>query len=136
MKKDFSHYFEPDIRRLIFYRTFYKVIVALTLVLLWDRGINDGRFQVVRDGCFVAGVCFLVLAWFSYLALDGVRLPFLPKPKPEKKRHWHHDMIDFVDEHVTTLDELASDERQAVGLFSSLLSALIYLVPALGSLLF
>lgn len=130
MKKDFSQYDRPAIHRLVRYQAFQKVVVGLTLVLLWDRTLNGGRLELLRDGCFVAAAIFAVLAWFSYLSLDGMRLPFLP-PKKEKKRHWQRDMIDFVDEHVTTMDELSDDERSVVKLFSSLLCAAIFLAAAL-----
>ena len=129
-KSDFAQYDRPALRRLVRYQAFQRGIIALTVILLWDRFLNNGRFQALRDGRFAAMVVFLALAWFSYLSLDGMRLPFLP-PKREQKRHWQRDMIDFVDEHVTTMDELANDERSAVKLFTNLVCAVIFLVAAL-----
>ncbi len=126
--------------RPIIYRTISKSVFALTAVLLWDRFLNHGRFSVVRDGFFVAGAVLLLMAWFSFLALDGMTAKKLFKRGTEeqkkKPRRWGtSDIIDFADEHVTRLEELDEDERRVVFLLSSLIPGVIYLVISLVALI-
>lgn len=129
--------YKPYLIRPTLYRTFNKFVVGLTLVLLWDRFLNHGRLEVVRDGFFVAGVVLLFLAWLSYLALDGLTVSRLFRAGKEKKTEKRSpirrsaDIIDFADEHIPRLDELEEDERRFVYFFSSLISGLCFLLPAL-----
>lgn len=129
--------YKPYLIRPTLYRTFNKFVVGLTLVLLWDRFLNHGRLEVVRDGFFVAGAVLLFMAWLSYLALDGLTVSHLfragkEKHKEKRKTVFHStDMIDFADEHIPRLDELEEDERRFVYFFSSLIAGLCLLIPAL-----
>lgn len=133
--------YKPYLIRPILYRTFNKFVVGLTLVLLWDRFLNHGRLEVVRDGFFVAGVVLLFLAWLSYLALDGLTISRLFRAGKEKKREKRSpirrsaDIIDFADEHIPRLDELEEDEQRFVYFFSSLIAGLCFLIPALVNLI-
>ena len=139
MKRILSIY-KPYLIRPTLYRTINKFVVGLTLVLLWDRFLNHGRLEVVRDGFFAAGVVLLFLAWLSYLALDGLTASRLFRAGKEKKRERRSsirrsaDIIDFADEHIPRLDELEEDERRFVYFFSSLISGLCFLLPALVKL--
>lgn len=136
MKRILSIY-KPYLIRPTLYRTVNKFVVGLTLVLLWDRFLNHGRLEVVRDGFLVAGVVLLFLAWLSYLALDGLTVSRLFRAGKEKKTEKRSpirrsaDIIDFADEHIPRLDELEEDERRFVYFFSSLISGLCLFIPAL-----
>jgi len=128
--------------RPMLYRCVTKCAVALAAILLWDRFINiNEALSPVRDGGFVAAAALLGMAWASYLRLDGLKFHYLleerrKKKERKKKRHWTKDMVDFVDEHVVSMEELSEDERALCGMLSSLLSALIFLIPALAALLY
>ena len=130
MKKILSLYTREMIRPII-YKCVNKGSIALVIVLLWDRYISHGTMSVVRDGGFAAGLVFFALAWVTYLRLDGVKIGRVEKP-PEKKKHFASaDIVDFVDEHIVTLDEMEEDERLACILACNLICGLIFLIPAL-----
>lgn len=114
------------------YKAVEKGAVMLTLILLWDRYLNDGALSAMRDGCFVASICLAGLAWISYLQLDGIKNPLRGRPKEKKKTRFHsRDIIDFVDEHIVSFDELEDEERYACSMCSSLASALLFLIFSL-----
>lgn len=126
-----------DMIRPILYKMVGKCLTALAAVLLWDRFVNrGGAMSALRDGCMAAAIFLFVMAWFSYLKLDGVRVHhLLETQKKWPERHKTKDMVDFVDEHIVSFDELSDREQIVCKLVSSLLSGLIYLIPALAALL-
>ena len=111
-----------------------KCAIALLIVLLWDRYVSRGTMSVVRDGGFAAGLVFLALAWVAYLRLDGMKLGRPKKERREKKHFATRDMIDFVDEHIVTFDELDDDQQLACILAANLFSGVVFLIPALAAL--
>lgn len=129
--------FRGEMTRIVLYKAIRKAACALAAVLLWDRFLNHGHLQVVRDGFLVAAVFLLVLAWFSYLKLDGVTIHHLFEERKKKRpiRHATRDIVDFVDEHIVDYDELEPDERTLCQLLSSLAAGILFLVPALLALL-
>ena len=133
MKKVLSLYSREMIRPII-YKCVNKCSIALVIVLLWDRYISHGTMPVVRDGCFAAGLVFFALAFRAYLRLDGVKMDRPQKERREKKHFASRDMIDFVDEHIVTFDELDDDQQLACVLASNLFSGLVFLIPALMAL--
>ena len=54
--------------RPVVYKSFQRCVIALTLVLLWDRFVNKGRMPWAVNGCFAAGAVFLALAWLAFCA--------------------------------------------------------------------
>lgn len=129
--------YKPYLIRPTLYRTVNKFAMGLALAMLWDRFLNHGRLELVRDAFFVVGATLLVMAWFSYLALDGMTVSRLFRAGKERKREKRipirrsGDIIDFVDEHIPRLDELEEEERRFVFFFSSLIAGLCFLIPAL-----
>ena len=123
--------------RIIFYKAIRKSAFVLAAVLLWDRFLNHGHLRLVRDGFLVGGVILLVLAWFSYLKLDGVTIHHLFEERRRKRplRHASADIVDFVDEHITAYDELEPEEQTFCQLASSVAGSVLFLVPALIALL-
>ena len=115
-------------------RAMKKCLVALVLILLWSRFINRDM-SILRIGFFVAGMFLFVMAWFSYLGLDGIQGPWSllrnknkQKSSPKRKSG---DMIDYVEEDVVTMDELSDEERHICGLLSSLLAGLVFFIPSI-----
>lgn len=136
MIKMFSLY-KSDMIRPTIYKAVTKIFVILTLLLLWDRYVNGGRLSLVRDGFFVGGAFLLVMAWMSYLRLDGIKNPLPRGEKPQKKgkrRPWTGDIADYADQHIVSFDELTEEEKAACSMGSSLASALLFLIPALVAL--
>ena len=128
MKKVFSHITSNMIRPIL-YQCVTKSVFALAMLLLWDRFVNP-------LGIYLAA-CFLVMAWFSYLWLDGMRMPkIIRRERKKKTRNRTRDVVDFVDEHVTSLDELSDEERHACGFCSSALAAVVFFLPSLVLLFF
>lgn len=130
MKKVLSLYTREMIRPII-YKCVNKCAIALLIVLLWDRYVSRGALSAVRDGGFAAGLVFFALAFVSYLRLDGVKIARPPKEPRKIRRPGSRDMIDFVDEHIVTLDELDDEQQLACVLASNLFSGLVFLIPAL-----
>lgn len=126
-----------DLLRPVLYKTVTKCTIALAGILLWDKFLNGGHLSALRDGGFVAGTVLLAAAWFHYLHLDGLRIipDNMKKPKKKRRRLFSGDIMDYADEHITNWDELSDDELSLCGLLSSLLSGILFLVPALIALL-
>ena len=131
MKKILALYQSYMIRPII-YKCVTKISVALTVPLLWNRYISHrGLLVAFRDAGLFVGVCLLAMAWFSYLSLDNMKIHhFLEERKKKPVVRSYTDMADFVDEHITTDEELEPEERTACGLASSLISGLVFLLPA------
>ena len=127
--------FKPYMVRPIIYKCVTRCSIALVFILLWDMFINSS-LSPVRDACFMAGLVFFMLAWFAYLKLDGLRVHFLGedmlKKKPKKKIHWTKSIVDFVDEHVVTFEELTEEEQTAALMACNLLGSLIFLLVSLA----
>ena len=113
-------------------------MIAIVLVLLWDRYINTFGLPAAEYGCFCIGGIIFLMAWFEYLRLDGMVLSHLndKKQKKKKKRHSSSDMADFVDEQVVSYSELEPEERALCRLLSDLLCGGILLIPGFLGLLF
>lgn len=130
--------FRRDMLRPTIYKTVSRSLTALALLLLWDRFLDGrGAPPVLWDGCLTAAAVFFTMAWLSYLKLDGMRVHHLLEDrKKQPSRHKSKDLVDFVDEHIVSFDELSEEERTVCVLASNLLSGMIYLLPALAALLF
>ena len=135
MKKIWRLY-KPYMIRPVLYKSVTRCAIALAVVLLWGRFV-DSPLSAVRDGCAVAGVVLFLMGWFSYLKLDGVRISRLPGKEKDKKpkRGSRGDIVDFVDEHVVSFDELEPEEQTACILAADLLSGLLFLGAALIAML-
>lgn len=134
MIKKIVKIFQPYMVRPTVYQCVTKLSVALVLALLWDRFINvDGVFFVVRDAFLVAGIFFLMLAWFQYLRLDGLKVSKASSEdkKKKRKRHITKDIVDFADEKIISFAELEDEERIVCRLTGDMLCALLFLIPAL-----
>lgn len=104
MIKMFSLYKSYMIRPTI-YKAVTKIFVILTLLMLWDRYVNGGRLSLIRDGFFIGGAFLLVMAWMSYLRLDGIMNPLPKEEETQKKRkmkrrRWTGDIADYADQHT------------------------------------
>ena len=123
--------FKPYMTRPAIYKAFSRFIYALLLSLLWDRFINGGMMTKMHAFLFF-GVFYAVMAWISYLKLDGVRMPnltdwltsSLPRRKPERS---FGDMSDYVEENVVSFDELESDEKTLCVLAADVACCVIFL---------
>lgn len=134
--KKIKELFSADMARAVLYRSVTKGVIALVLILLWDRYLNEGYFFLVRDGFLVAALVLFMSAWIHYLRLDGIRIN--PPKRVEKKERpaWsRRDIADYMDEHIVGWDELDREERIVCSLLSSLLPGLVFLVPALIALM-
>lgn len=134
MIKKIIKIFQPYMIRPTIYQCATKLSVALVLALLWDRFINvSGMFYVVRDAFLVAGIFFLMLAWFQYLKLDGMKVSKTSSEEKnkKKKRHITKDIVDFADEKIISFAELEDEERIVCRLTGDVVCSLLFLIPAL-----
>lgn len=137
MIKKIRRIFKRYMIRPMVYQSVTKLSVALVLCLLWDRFLNRGHFySIVESAFFVAGCCFILLAWIQYLRLDGVRIHHLMEEKQEHKKRPHvtKDIVDFVDEKIISFGELADEEQIVCRFLGDLLCAAICIVPSLVAL--
>ena len=135
MIKWFHKHFKPYMTRPTVYQTFTRFIYALLLSFLWDRFVNDGLLNKSYAFLFL-GAVFAILAWVSYLHLDGVRMPHLadwmssslPHRKPERS---YGDMSDYIDEDVVSYSELESEEKCVCRLIANAVCAAVYILLSL-----
>ena len=137
MIKKIKKIFQPYMIRPTVYQCVTKISIALALALLWNRFINvEGVFSMVRDAFLVAGVFFFMLAWFQYLRMDGLKMSRVSdeEKKKKKKRHISKDIVDYADEKIISFSELEDDERMVCRLISDVVCGLLFLIPALVTL--
>ena len=121
--KRFLKLLKPPVIRKIAYSLVSKIVIALAVILLWDRLLNQKSVHpwgIVDTGFFALSVWFIIGAWIQYLALDGFR-PFRSLRSRKKERS-----VNAWEE-----EELEEDEMQAARLCSNLLAALFFLIPSL-----
>ena len=124
-------YIKPELIRPIIYKTFTMLVAAATLALLWDRLVNTAGYYSVRTHVLpIFGVLFLILAWFYFLRLDGVRLLRLPKSR-KKDRKQTGNMMDAIGTEPENDEELSREERDFCSLAAALLSGVFCLVIGL-----
>lgn len=130
MKVCFRNRLKKEHLRPIVYKTFSRGVLAVTLILLWNRFINQSGLLSVRvHGFFFAGAVFLALAWISYLRLTGIKIPKFPEwPKRNKHINSYGDIADYCDEHIISFDELEENDRHMCTLIANLNCGLAFLL--------
>ena len=121
--KRFLKLLKPPVIRKIVSSLVSKIVIALAIILLWDRLLNQKSVHpwgIVDTGFFALSIWFVIGAWIQYLAFDGFR-PFHSLRSRKKERS-----INAWEE-----EELEEDEMQAARLCSNLLTALFFLIPSL-----
>lgn len=133
MKKKLKQYCHAYMIRPIVYKTLMKSILSLVICGLWDRFCNQAGLFSARVHCAsILFILFAVQAWFTFLRLDGVNLPRLPKRKRHKNTRAHTgDIGDYGDTEIIPFEELQEDERDVCVLVSALICALVLLLAAL-----
>lgn len=115
----------------IVHRTFTRMIIALTVSLLWNEFINKGVLSMRMVAFLFFGVLFAVAAWVSYLRLDDIKVPQFDKKlfdwKKTPKRSMG-DMIDYVDERPAPYDELEPEEQTLCLLVANLICCVVFTV--------
>ena len=120
-----------DTKKPIIYSSISKSLIALALVLVWDRFVNTNSIMpmgLVSTGFFAAGAWFILWAWFQYLSLDGMKI--LPKIK-EDNSHKRFSFDDIINTNSEAFENLDDDELTAVKFCSDLIVAVIFLVPSI-----
>lgn len=115
--------FRPSVIRAAIHMAGIKILIALAVLFLWDRLINQGSIlphSMMESGFFAAFIFFVIGAWLQYLSLDGMH-PFRALQTKKKNRS-----ITAMDE-----EELDEDEATAAKLFSNLFAAILFLIPSL-----
>lgn len=126
---------EPHMVRPIIYQVFTRYLILLCFSLLWDFFFNRGAVRRPVSIAFILCAIFLlVMAWFAYLRLDGIRAPkfdrrlFRRQKKPERA---YGDMIDYVDEDIPSFDDLDDEEKDRCLFLSNLLTAALFIVTSI-----
>lgn len=116
--------------RPIIYKAATKLSIAIALVLVWNRWINKAYHMSLGDGFFTIGMIAMMMSWFCYLKLDGIKLYLWNEKKEKKKKHKVRDIIDYADEKIISYDELEPDEQEACKLASNLITGVIMLITS------
>lgn len=117
-------------RRHILYRTFTRVIIALTLALIWNFFVNTQNTMRLSFAFTFLGVFFGALAWSIHLRRDGVKIPrfdralFDWKRKPQRM---YGDMADYVDEEVESFDDLEPEEQETCAFYGDMICCILFL---------
>ena len=133
MKKKSVFYLERPLRRHCIYQAASRLGTGLLISVLWHRFANPSGYDINTHAFFFMSVFFIILAWMTYLRMDGMRLPrlkmdFLKKLKKKAIRFSYTDMSDYTDEEIIPFDELEEDEKSRVRLWANLLCAVIFLI--------
>lgn len=134
--------YKPYMVRPIIYKAVTRFSVGLCVALLWDRFVNvDGFYSMVESCFFVVGMFLFVVAWLSYLKLDGINphIPWITKNMPHNRSHRRHrsrDIVDFVDEKIISFDELSDEEQIVATIGCNVLAGSCFLVMSLIALFF
>ena len=138
MKKLFGKLqLDRSLIRPIAYQVFTRFLIGLCIALL-AVFLIFGSTEVPQRGAalLIAAALSIAMAWAAWLRLDGVKLMrfdrklFRRKKSPERA---FGDMIDHVDEPVTTFEELSDEEKDLALLISNLITTALF---ALGTLVF
>ena len=118
--------------RPVIYMTSTRFLLALALVMLWDR-ISGTRsaVDVKSFGFLFASAFFFLLMWISYLRMDGLHMPklFMKRVNIRKKpTRSYGDMIDYVDEEPISFDDLEDDEKDFCCLASDLICCIAFVL--------
>lgn len=138
MKKWLKEHVGPHLARPIVYKVLSYFPTALVLILLWKRFVDRAGLFPIHYAYTIAGVFFLAVAWFSYLRIDGVKMPStrhlrrgnapMPKKRPPSP---YADMTDYIDIEVISFEELTHEERAICSLVASVICSVIYFVLSL-----
>ena len=133
IKDKFKRMFTPMIAKPIFYKSFYKFVLAMVPILLWDRFVNVKKYYSILDtGFFIAGVFYLMLAWMNYLKLDGMKVYGLDIFKvifhsgdKNSKQKKTGSMMDFVQQDIPDYDELSEKDKTLTKFGANLFTGLV-----------
>ena len=130
--KNFKKLFTPQIAKPIIYKAFYKFLVALVPLLIWDRFINTNKyFSLFETGFFIAGAVFLMLAWMNYLKMDGMSLMSLSvifgwfKKDENTAQKKHGGFMDYVQQEIPDYDDLSDFDKLLSKFGSNLLLGIL-----------
>ena len=101
--KRFLKLLKPPVIRKIVYSLVSKIVIALAIILLWDRLLNQKSVHpwgIVDTGFFALSIWFVIGAWIQYLAFDGFR-PFHSLRSRKKERSinaWEEEELEEDEE--------------------------------------
>ena len=136
-EKSRKNLFHPEkhMIRPIVYQVFSRYLILLCFSLLWDFFLNNGTVRRPVSIAFLLCAMFLlVMALFAYLRLDSMRAPkfdrklFYRKKAPART---YGDMIDYMDEDITTFDDLDDEEKDRCLFLSNLITAGLFILTAI-----
>lgn len=131
MKEKFRKFATKILVRPVIYMATTRFLLALVVVLLFERFLTNVRPDFRMFGFTGAGVFFALLAWIAYLRLDGLHMPKLLMKRVNIKRkpmRTYGDMIDYVDEEPpVSFDDLEDEEKDICCFFSDLICCILFI---------
>ncbi len=121
MKKKYARFFSKEMIRPTVYKVLIYMIVAFVIAGVWERFVNVRHFYSMRSFALpILGVVFLVLAWFRFLQLDGLRVLQRPWKRNKDDKTRTRNMSDYIE-----TDPEDGDLDQEERAFSSMAAGLI-----------
>lgn len=111
-----------------------KALIAIIISFLWARFIRiSSSLSIIDYPVIFFGAFYLMLAWFNYLKLDGLKvLPTTSNDKKLKKpKHKTKQMIDYVDTELQPNTELSQKDVLLTQLISNLICGIGFVLPSI-----
>ena len=133
MKIFFGRFFKKYMIKPTIYKLITKILLSVTVVMIWDRYVNRSGFYNTRVFMsFVLAVVFGAAAWFSFLKLDGMTVVGFPKREKKKKPKQSTASIgDHLDTEPDAFANLLDEEKTFCGFASSLILMAVCLILSL-----
>lgn len=122
-------------KSIIIQKSIIKLLAAIIFSLIWARYIRFHELMTIQEYPLIFfGAFYLMLAWFNYLRLDGLKIvPFKEEPtKPNK--HKTKQMIDYVDTKIQDDATLTTTQKLQTKLVSNIICGILLIIPSIISL--
>ena len=129
LKNWLKKHYAPYMLRPMLYRITTNVLAALAAVAVWHRFISPQ--QKIQHLIFAAAVIFAAMAWFNYLAADGVKMPFTGRKKNEANGTKASGMAEHINDEPDSSSSLGAEERIVCSLTSNILCCILFLAISL-----
>lgn len=120
--RTYSYLIQPAI-----YKIISRIFLGVTFSLFWNHFINKNETHImVEKAFFFVGVVLLTMAWFNYIKLDGVSMTRIGNRGKDKTGHKSKNIIDFLEEEVTS-DELEECDELLSAIIANILTGICFL---------
>lgn len=120
-------------KTLIAQKCVLKAILAFIISFLWAKYIRLSPLMTISEYPLIFfGAFYLMLAWFNYLKLDGLKINTFAntQKKVKKSKHKTKQMIDYVDTELQPDVELTPKQILQAKLISNVICGVVFIIPS------